>query len=162
VGVYTAISAGRQDADSPVDEDLIADLSDHGDYNYDHAMRVGTDGIAVRRAYACGTVGFDDTNPTGTSTNFSGSVVFSTDADDGDPGFLTGIVPHIQISLFENDADSHFWTPGNDILGVWTTFHNNTYTGFDWKVQFYTTATPPDEIHGYLYWEATAKVTVGE
>lgn len=160
MGEYVKISSTRVDADSPIDEDLTADLSEHGDYNYDHGLRVGEDATPVRRVIAMGGDDFSDTSPIA-NVRFTGTVTFSTDADDGDPNFLLGFVPNIQVSLFEDHNNGDYWQPSQLINSVHCGFWNNTYTGFDWYVQFNNTAITPD-IYGYIHWVAYGKPSAGE
>jgi hypothetical protein len=104
MGEYTKIAAARKVADKPLDEDLVEDLSDHGDYNFDHAVRGGTDAVGVRLAIARGETDFTAVSQTLVQVD----ITFATDSDDGDPGFSAA--PRVIVTLKEDATSTNDWT----------------------------------------------------
>jgi hypothetical protein len=154
VGEYTKISAARQDADSPIDEDLIGDLSDHGDYNYDHATRAGTDAAGVRLAFARGTHSFT----IGNETLSSEAILFNT-ATDGDPNFASA--PSVSITIREDSGSATAWTNIDSMAQL--VEDTVTASDFDVSVRLNDGSAPATNAYdGYIDWFAYGAVTSGE
>jgi len=166
---FTTISAGRRDVDSPVDEDLIDDIIENTEHNEEHAMRVGTYAVGVRRAWACGRMGATTSTPWTFTTSAGGdgsttvTVLYSTDAEDGDPNFLTGETPIVAFSLEENDdASSVPWlSTGFNMPIAWIGHGTNIDTGFTIEIGVENGQGSID-YEGFVNWTATALVDTDE
>jgi hypothetical protein len=157
---WTSISASRYDQDSPEDEDLWGDLIANAEYNYDHAVRGGTHGAAVRLALGRGEVSFSATT-CGANKEFTGTVTFATPGAtyDGDPNFNSA--PLITYGLKEvTDATYEAWTTANSIYGISVITTAVSTSAFSYRIKFYNGGNP--DLSGVMYWMAMSPVVAGE
>jgi len=154
---WTDISSSREDQDSPVDEDLMGDIIDNTEYNFDHAVRGGTHATGVRLAIARGYVQVLDTT-VGADYKKTGTVTFSTDAADGNPNFDSS--PFVWMTVREILGGGTYDTWSTAIYSVSPYIEDVSPTDFDWCVQFHNGGDP--DIGFQLWWMAIGAVTAGE
>lgn len=157
---WTSISDTRTDSDSPVDEDLLVDLSDNSQYNYDHALRCGTDSSGVRLVLARGAIEIDETSVIA-DVAMTGTVTFATvgHADDGDPNFNS--TPRIEFG-FEEDSTGGYveWKATAGVRAWGAVLTAVSSTAFSYRVQFENNSGI--DIKGYVHWAAIAEPSTGE
>jgi hypothetical protein len=156
---FTNIASTRRDADSPVNESLIDDAIENTEYNRERALRCGTHGTGARMALARGTVTFAATG-LGADHLFSGTITFSSDADDGDPNFSAA--PRAYLALEEVTTGGYdAWS--NTIHPKYIAMQAGgiSATQLFWEVQFENPGAS-DDISGIVHWEAIGPVTSGE
>jgi len=144
---WTDISAGRQDADSPIDEDLIEDIVGNTEYNHDCAVRSGTHASGVRRALGLVAKTFTQ----GSANSETVTVTFATDCVE-DPNFNSAPYPLGQPVLLRND------TTVNDFPDrCW--FLTMTSTGCTVRIN-YDAGSPNSSVT--MYFGVVGEVTSGE
>lgn len=160
---YTTITDGQVDAESPLDEDLMSELRDNTAYNYERALRVGTNTTGVRRAMACGRKAWSITC-SGSNGSTTVAITFSSDAEDGNPNFDSGATPVVLFSLEEDDtgAEVDWGTNPADHVQAWIETGTLAYTGCTITIDVKNAAGATDVYNGFLHWMATAAVTSGE
>lgn len=145
---WTDISASRQDADSPIDEDLVGDIIANTEYNHDNAVRGGTHALGVRLAMARGRTAFG-----GSSISTIDVVIDFTAGEDGVPNFSD--TPIVTTSIEED-------TGGSSWGGVIAAHHikGGTLSGTGCTVDINWGGTAA--YYGWVHWIAIGKVTSGE
>ena len=170
---WTTIVPTRYVQNEPETVKLWGDMIANTEYNYNHALRCGTNAAGVRLCETHGEVTGTDVNAVVNKT-FTGTVTFAEDAyliivgylSDGTPIYAPcdpkfSAEPTVALSLEEVTAGGHdAWTPANLIWSVSTVTTAITSTGFSWSVQFVNTAGA--DLSFKLIWQAIGLPTAGE
>jgi hypothetical protein len=138
------------DADSPINTTLVTYQAGDIQYNYDHALRGGTDGAAVRLAVARGNKSFSKSSVA--PDWYTSETISFSDAEDGDPNFSD--TPHILVSVYGEDFDNeaHYHTPP---FSFWV--EDASSTGCEAHIQFGNNASI--NVIGGFIWVAFGPVS---
>ena len=153
MGEYIKIASTRTDGDSSADEDLFTDLAEHSDYNYDHAIRSGTDAVGVRLALARGSKAF--TVQSGAAVMGSHTVTLSA-ANDGDPNFLSA--PRVFLSVREDDTSATAWST----IDAASAFVEDEPSAATFGIGIRIDDGGNNSFKGFVDWLAIGPVTAGE
>jgi len=155
---YTIIANTSVDADSPIDEDLMLDLKENVEHNFEHAVRGGTFAAGVRLAIARGIISDNaTTDGSGHCAPQPTTVTFSSDSVDGNPNFLTAPVV---VAVLVEDTSGTAW-PSTVSMIYMHNLTNISATGFtgEWKVMNFTATT---NYKVFIHWIAVGFVNTGE
>jgi hypothetical protein len=157
---WVDLTTGQTDAESPVNDTLMDQIRSNEDYLFDSALRGGTFGTPVRLVVARGVKAVSITVNTqiGATGIYRGAntytVTFSTDSDDGDPGFSAN--PRVYATFYSQDTD--LTGTNAAVVTPYVNSDSNTQTIINVNAWCPASAT----IAGNLYWMAIGPPTAGE